>query len=70
MYSSLLTVPTTMLCLPSFMLVGGVAGGEGCTVGGAGLAVVDTSDTDDLTGSCVTVEVTKVVTIEDTQQIM
>ena len=39
-------------------------------MGGAGLAVVDTLDTDDLTGSCVTVEVTEVVTIGGTQQIM
>ena len=39
-------------------------------MGGAGPAVVDTLDTDDLIGSCVTVEVTEVVTMEDTQQIM
>ena len=39
-------------------------------MGGAGITVVDTLDTDDFTGSCVTVEVTEVVTIEDTQWIM
>ena len=37
-------------------------------MGGAGLAVVDTLDNDDLTDSCVTVEVTEVITMEDTQQ--
>ena len=32
-------------------------------MGGAGLAVVDTLDIDDLKGNCVTVEVTEVVKI-------
>ena len=39
-------------------------------MGGAGLVVVDTLDTGDLIGNCVTVEITEVVTKEDTQQIM
>ena len=38
--------------LPSFLLVGCVAGLEGCTVGGASFAVVDTLDNDDLAGGC------------------
>ena len=51
-------------CLPSFLLVGGVAGLEGCTLGGAGFAVVDTLDTDDLAGGCDMMGVT--VTTGDT----
>ena len=35
-------------------------------MGGAGFAVVDTLDNDDLTGDCDTVDVTEVVTIGDT----
>ena len=44
-YSSRITVTSTLVCLPSFLLVKGVAGRGGCTVGGAGLVVVDTLDT-------------------------
>ena len=36
-------------------------------MGGASLAVVDTLDTDDLTGDCDTVGVTEVVTVGDTE---
>ena len=35
-------------------------------MGGAGFAVVDTLDNDDLTGDCDTVDATEVVTIGDT----
>ena len=72
MYSSWITAITTLASQPSFLLVGDVAGGGGCTVGGAGFAVVDTLDTavdhDDLAGDCGTVDVTEVnvVAIGDT----
>ena len=50
--------------LPSFLLVGGVATLGGCTVGGAGFAVVGIAD--DLAADRDTVGVTEAVTTGDT----
>ena len=52
--------------LPSFLLVGGVAGFAGCAVDVADFVVVDTVADDDLAVGCDTVGVTEAVTIGDT----